>query len=118
MTRKIKQFILKYLRSKIIRSIIVFFAKVYNHLIRIIKIFSFGGVFVGPPAIWNKSSKERCKLYNIHHTPKAEYHALYDAHKITIHKSPQTVTHTKPHKEVTRYTHETQYEQFVANIPG
>ena len=118
MTRKIKQLILQYLKSKIIRSIIVFFAKVYNHLIRVVRIFSFGGWFVGPPAIWNKSTKQWCKRYNIHHTPKAEYHKLYDTHRTHVHKAPQTIVHDKPHPEVTRYTQEPQYEQFVANIPG
>lgn len=118
MTRKIKQLILTYLKSKIIRNIIVFFAKVYNHLIRITRVFSFGGIFVGPPAIWNQSSKERCARYNKHHTPKAEYHALYHAHKINIYRAPQTVIYKKPHQEIIKYTQETQYEQFVANIPG
>ncbi len=120
MTRKIKQLILKYLKSKMIRSIIVFFAKVYNHLIRALRIFSFGGFFVGPPAIWNRPTKERCENYNHQHKDsKALYHKVYDAHTIHIEKQANTVNQIQArHKEVLKYTQEPQYEQFAASIPN
>lgn len=116
MTRKFKERFMKYFKSKALWSFLIFCAKRYNDIIRLVRIFSWKGHLYWPAKVRDKWTKARIESYNTA-SPKqaANYYKIYDAHRPNI-IPPKTIEKTI-HPWLLQYAKEPQYESFVATIP-